>query len=107
VLKNAGASYQRDTLDDRIISDVRNRTGGFINVQGGYEHGTPYEHTINAWPSLRTLPAPADTDKDGMPDAWEKKNGCDPANPADARLFKPGTLYSNIEHYINSLLHEK
>ena len=27
--------------------------------------------------------ASADSDHDGMPDAWEREHGLDPANPAD------------------------
>jgi hypothetical protein len=36
VLKYVGASFKRDTLDERIISDVKNRTGKFIDVQGAF-----------------------------------------------------------------------
>ena len=50
VLEKVGASYRRDTLDERILRDVQNKTGKFIDVQGGYPHGTPYEQTVNAWP---------------------------------------------------------
>jgi hypothetical protein len=56
VMKNAGASFKRDTLDERIISDVKNRTGRFIDVQGGYPHGTPYDQTVSAWPQLKSFP---------------------------------------------------
>lgn len=104
VLKFAGASYKRDTLDDRIINDVENRTGKFIDVQGGFPHGTDYELTVNAWPALKTLPAPADTDKDGMPDEWEKKNGLDIKDPADASAFTLNKMYTNIEVYLNSIV---
>ncbi|MBC7874866.1 MAG: pectate lyase, partial [Ferruginibacter sp.] len=104
VLRFVGASFKRDTLDERIINDVKNRTGGLIDVQGGYPHGTAYELTVNAWPPLRSQPTPADADKDGMPDAWEKKNGLDPANPSDAADFKLSKSYTNIEVYINSLV---
>ncbi len=104
VLKNAGAVLPgRDTLDERIINDVKNGTGGFIDVQGGFSHGTAYELTVNAWPALRSLPAPADTDKDGMPDDWEKKNGLNPDDAGDATVFKLDGNYSNIEVYINSI----
>ena len=103
VLQFAGASYRRDTLDERIIQNVKNRTGGIIDVQGGFAHGTPYELTITAWPTLRSLPAPLDNDRDGMPDDWEKKNGLNPNNPSDASLFTLDKFYSNIEMYINSI----
>lgn len=103
VLKYGGASLpQRDTLDKRIISDVRNRTGRIIDVQGGYPHGTAYEQTVNAWPSLKNREAPADKDHDGMPDKWESAHGLNPADAADrAALSSNG--YTNLENYLNSL----
>ena len=52
-------ALKRDTLDERIINDVKNRTGKLIDVQGGYPHGTEYEKTVNAWPNLKSMPAPA------------------------------------------------
>ncbi len=103
ILRSAGASHQRDTMDQRIINDVKNRTGAYVDVQGNFPHGTAYELTTNAWPALKSLPAPADADKDGIPDAWEKNNGLDPGDAADAGHFKLSKTYSNIEVYINSL----
>ena len=103
VLTYAGASLKRDTLDARIVNDVKNGTGKFIDVQGGYPHGTAYELTINAWPFLQSLPAPADADKDGIPDEWEVKNGLNPNDAADAAGNKLDKHYTNIEVYINSL----
>jgi len=104
VLEKVGASLKRDTLDQRIISDVTNRTGRFIDVQGGYPHGTPYELTINAWPVLKFLPAPKDSDGDGMPDDWERKNGLNPNDANDASLYRLSKEYTNIEVFINSLM---
>lgn len=105
VLKNVGAVLpKRDTLDGRIINEVKNRTGRMIDVQGGYPHGTPYEQTVNAWPTLISLPAPKDTDSDGMPDEWEKKNGLNPNDASDASSLKLHKFYTNIEVYINSLV---
>lgn len=107
VLKYAGASYRRDTLDERIINDVKNRTGRLIDVQGGYPHGTAYAMTLNAWPALKSLPAPADTDKDGMPDEWEEKNGLNSNDAADAIKVSLHKFYTNIEVYINSLVKQE
>ncbi len=104
VLKFVGASFKRDTLDERIINDVKNRTGKLSDVQGDFPDGTAYELTVNAWPALKTAPALADSDKDGMPDDWEKKNNLNPADPSDASKFSLHTNYSNIEVYINSIL---
>jgi len=105
VVNQAGAILpKRDTLDERIINEVKNRTGKMIDVQGGYSHGTPYEQTINAWPALKSLPAPKDADSDGMPDDWEKNKGLNPADPSDASTLKLHKFYTNIEVYINSLV---
>ncbi|MFL5738992.1 MAG: pectate lyase, partial [Flavisolibacter sp.] len=103
VLQQAGASYQRDTLDQRIVNDVKNRTGRLIDVQGGYPHGTEYEQTLTAWPTLKTKTALADSDGDGMPDSWEKSNGLNPNDASDASQIKLHSFYTNIEMYINSI----
>lgn len=104
VLNRAGASFKRDTMDERIIHDVKNGTGKLVDVQGGYPHGTEYEKTINAWPFLQSLPAAADTDKDGMPDEWERKNGLNSNDAGDAGGHKLDAHYTNIEMYINGLI---
>lgn len=105
VLNNVGAVLpKRDTLDQRILNDVKNRTGKIIDVQGGYPHGTAYEQTVNAWPTLNSLSTPTDSDKDGMPDDWEKKNGLNPNDATDAASYKLSKTYTNIEVYINSLV---
>ena len=52
---------------------------------------------------LRSLPAPADTDHDGMPDAWEQAHGLDPRNPSDRNADPDGNGYTSLEDYLNSL----
>jgi hypothetical protein len=105
VLKNVGAILPaRDTLDERIISDVKNRKGRIIDVQGGYPHGTSYDLTVNAWPALKSLPALKDSDQDGMPDDWEKKNGLNAADASDASTYKLDKSYTNVEVYINGIM---
>jgi len=105
VLKNAGVIFpKRDTLDERIINDVKNGTGRFIDVQGGFPHGTAYELTENAWPPLQSLPSPVDTDKDGMPDEWEKKNGLNINDATDAATYKLNNNFTNVEVYFNSII---
>ncbi|MEJ8817620.1 pectate lyase family protein [Lacibacter sp. H407] len=104
ILLKVGASFQRDTMDARIINDVINRTGAIIDVQGGFPHHSAFELTTNAWPVLKSVPALTDTDKDGMPDEWEKKNGLNANDAADASTIKLHQHYTNIEVYINSLI---
>jgi pectate lyase len=105
ILISVGCNFPaRDTMDLRILRNVVERTGSMIDVQGGFSHGTEYEKTINAWPTLKSLPAPKDTDGDGMPDEWEKKNGLNANDASDATKFTLSKTYTNIEVYINSLV---
>jgi hypothetical protein len=64
-----------------IITDPR-QMGGYPEYKG-----TPY----------------VDSDKDGMPDAWEKANGLNPNDPNDADKDCTGDGYTNIEKYINGI----
>jgi hypothetical protein len=43
-------------------------------------------------------------DLDGMPDAWELKQGLNPKDPSDASRQASGSSYTYIEIYINSLV---
>lgn len=113
VLDYAGASLSRDSFDELMVSDARNGaasyTGkglskGFVNSQ---DDNRPADAADNwsAWPTLNSTAAPVDTDGDGMPDEWEKSNGLDPSDPSDGKTI--GTDgYSNLEHYLNSLVAE-
>jgi hypothetical protein len=103
VLGDVGASFKRDTLDQRIIRDVKNNRGKIIDVQGGFAHGTKYEETTKAWPTLNSSKPNIDSDRDGMPDDWEKKNKLNPNNSADASIATLHRFYTNIEVYINQL----
>lgn len=51
-------------------------------------------------------PAGFDTDKDGIPDEWEKANGLNPNDASDALTYSLDAkdYYTNIEVYANSLV---
>lgn len=106
VLAYVGASLHRDALDEIIVNDVSTGTAkfgenGIIDNQDQIK----YSDGTTGWPALKQSAAEVDTDGDGMPDEWEKANGLDPANPKDgATVAKDG--YTNLEHYINSLVEE-
>ena len=57
---------------------------------------------VGGWPELKRLPAPTDSDHDGMPDTWEKKNGLNPNNPED-RNNVSNEGYTILEIYLNSI----
>lgn len=104
-IKEGGCSLPiRDTLDQRILRNLFERNGRIVDVQGGYPHGSPYESTMVAWPTLRTKPANTDSDADGMPDAWEVSKGLNPHNADDATRTTIHSFYTNLEMYLNSLV---
>lgn len=95
VLADAGAALPaRDSVDWRIVHDVRNGTGKVIEK----ETDLPIEQR---WPTYYSLPAPADTDADGIPDFWEDQFGMDKSNAKDSMKLGYGG-YAFIEHYINN-----
>jgi len=91
----------RDAVSKRMIHEVRTGTGywGRRLPDGGLIEG------------LKPGTPPADTDRDGMPDTWEKAHGLDPASPDDAVKTVPAGAskndrhkgYTYIEFYINEL----
>jgi hypothetical protein len=94
VLAHVGcAKPNRDSLDARIIEEVR--TGTAVNGDGFISSPGPL-------PSLANGTAPTDSDHDGMPDNWENDHGLDPNNPND-RNNTDNIGYTMLENYINSL----
>ncbi|MHC4518034.1 MAG: pectate lyase family protein [Planctomycetota bacterium] len=100
VLAHAGCSRpNRDSIDSRIVEEVRNGTAtygdnGIIT--------TPSD--VGGWPNLQGGPAPADSDHDGMPDAWERDRGLNPDDASDGAKDRDGDGYTNVEEYINGLV---
>lgn len=104
VLAGAGASFPaRDAVDMRIVNDVVNGTGGFVDNTPDVSTALP--EAIEAfWPTLNSLPAPLDTDHDGMPDTWETAHGLNLNNPADRNDYDLNLDYTNLEVYLNGLI---
>ena len=93
VLADAGATLPaRDAVDARIINDVINGTGRIIND----------EEEVGGWPVIESSTAPTDTDRDGMPDDWEKKYGLNANNTSDNSRDTDSDGYTNVEEYINN-----
>ena len=93
VLADVGANVPvRDAVDARIIADVRNGAGRFVDSQ----------KQVGGWPDYRPGAPPRDTDGDGIPDDWETAHGLNPNDPNDAAKMRPSG-YTAIEEYINSL----
>ncbi|MDR2805529.1 MAG: pectate lyase [Dysgonamonadaceae bacterium] len=99
VLQYAGViAPGRDAHEKRIIEQIRSNRFPFGNrgIIDSVEQ-------VGGWPALKSTPAPTDSDKDGMPDAWENAHGLKPNNASDANQTAPNG-YTNIENYINSLI---
>jgi pectate lyase len=104
VLARAGC-WPRDRVTRRTVEEVKGRTGA-------WGRNAPLEPT-DEWflEGLAPGKAPADSDGDGMPDAWEKARGLDPRDPTDANKLVPAGAsrddrhrgYTYIEYYINEL----
>lgn len=93
VLASAGASHWRDAVDERVVAGVRSRSGRLIDTQA--EDG--------GWPALASAPAPLDTDRDGMPDDWERRRGLNPKRD-DGAIDRDRDGYTAVEDYLNELI---
>jgi hypothetical protein len=99
VLALAGASYKRDAVDARITAEVK--TG--VNTYKGKLTQRPglidSQSDVGGWPEYKSTEAPADLNKDGIPDGWLEKNY--PGKKA-TDLNKEG--YTYLEVYLNNLV---
>ena len=104
VLAKAGCSFHRDAIDVRIAEEVRNgsatckgsngSTGGLIDTQ----------KDAGGWPMLRTEEPQKDTDRDGIPDAWEEAHRLNQKSNADGKIETLVSGYSNLEVYLNDIV---
>lgn len=119
VLNNVGATLpKRDAVDERIIKQVRT---GKIESKDGLENAIGKEFIKRRLPAdsykkgIITHPdqvggypeykgkAYKDSDNDGIPDNWEKKNGLNPNDASDANKDSNGDGYTNLEKYFNGI----
>jgi hypothetical protein len=121
VLANAGATLpKRDAVDTRIVKQVA--TGKVEIAPNVKLPETQFKHRrmpidsykigiitdpsqVGGYPEYKGTPY-VDSDNDGLPDAYEVKNGLNAKDATDAgKIAKNG--YSNIENYLNSVVDVK
>ncbi|MGY6521497.1 MAG: pectate lyase family protein [Mongoliitalea sp.] len=103
ILVSVGSSIKRDSIDKRLIEEVKSGTVKFKDSKTGYLGIIDSQKDVGGWPTLQSLPAPLDSDRDGMPDEWEIAHGLNP-NQRDHNGYDLDPHYTNIEVYINSIV---
>ena len=113
VLDFAGASLHRDSHDQQIVNDTRNRSASFtgkdcypglVNTQDD-NRPADADESWSAWPELNSELPNEDSDRDGMPDDWESLMQLDPNDPSDGAMLSSNG-YTNLENYLNMLVEE-
>jgi len=105
VLNHAGCSLVRDSVDARIIEEIRTGTAKYGETYAGGGKGIiDSQAAVGGWPELAAGDPPEDTDHDGMPDFWEIERGFDPKVGADGALDSNGDGFTNLEDYLNGLV---
>lgn len=125
VLEYAGASFARDRIDSRIARETKDKTytyqgsatkdkdgndlassklsrNGLIDTQTDVQE----DWWQNGWPVYSDGgESVTDTDKDGMPDAFEEAMGLDKAKDDSAGFsLDPKKRYTNLEMYLHYLV---
>ena len=110
VLGYAGASLSRDDVDERYMNEALSGTATYKGSVTGIAGRIDKVSDVNGY-TEQTFgkgfrESSFDTDRDGMPDAWETANGLNPNSAADASAYTidPAKYYTNVEIYINSLV---
>ena len=110
VLAYVGASLYRDKIDARYMEEAKTGTatykGSITNSPGIIDKVSDVKGYTETNFGTGSRPTGFDTDKDGIPDEWEKANGLNPNDESDALTYSLDAkgYYTNIEVYANSLV---
>lgn len=105
VLADAGASFNRDSTDARIVNEVANGLAPARGSKGTTRAGLiDSQSDVGGWEqyTFRDYQVPADSDRDGMADDWELTFGLSPADSSDHNLIDT-TGYTMLEKYLNTM----
>ncbi len=110
VLAYGGASLYRDEIDARYMEEAKTGTaqykGSITQSPGIIDKVSDVNGYTESTFGTASHPADFDTDKDGIPDAWELANGLNPNDDSDALTYSLDGkgYYINLEVYANSLV---
>ena len=97
IVQSGVGAKPADAVDQRVLQEVLSNSGQIINSQ----------EEVGGWPELKgKKKAAKDSDGDGVPDRWEKRNGMDWKNPADGATIGPDG-YSGLERYLFTLCEKR
>jgi hypothetical protein len=101
VLAGAGATLpKRDSTDIRVVYEVQHKIASGQGVFG--KAGIiDSPSAVGGWATYKQGKALKDTDGDGMPDDWEKKNNLNPKDAKDGNSVGADG-YTNLERYLNT-----
>ncbi|MDL1899991.1 hypothetical protein FBR02_04395 [Anaerolineae bacterium CFX9] len=98
MIANAGAfPALRDAMDTRFMEEVA--LGEVLPLERGVAGANDAFEVAGA-----VIPPPADSDGDGMPDAWEAAHGLDPQQPDQNGVAASG--YTHLETYLHERARE-
>ena len=112
VLAYGGASLYRDEIDARYMEEAKTGTaqykGSITQSPGIIDKVSDVNGYTESTFGSASRPADFDTDKDGIPDAWELANGLNPNDDSDALTYSLDGkgYYTNLEVYANSLVED-
>ena len=110
VLAYSGASLYRDEIDARYMEEAKTGTAKYKGSSTKSPGIIDKVSDVNGYTESNfgkgSRPADFDTDKDGIPDAWETANGLNPNDASDALTYSLDSkgYYTNLEVYANSLV---
>jgi len=92
----------------RILEEVQTGKCKYHGSVTGLPGLPDSQDDVGGWeryPEVRR-PASWDTDRDGIPDSWEKGNSLNPKDPADGNNDGDNDGFTNREEYLGSLTGE-
>lgn len=112
VLAYGGSSLYRDEIDARYMEEAKTGTakykGSITQSPGIIDKVSDVNGYTESSFGTASRPVDFDTDKDGIPDAWELANGLNPNDGSDALTYSLDGkgYYTNVEVYANSLVED-